>query len=753
MHDCGDAGRLAATLRALYENTRRSWDVVVLADGADRPTPAPMPHVGHVAVPAPGGAPAAFNQLIGRAAQIYIFLEAGARPAPGWLELLVAALDGDPANGLAGPSTNLCWNEQEAAVDCVTADLRVQAGALLDRYGPTWRSMAPLYSLSDFCLAVRAEVVAAVGAADTAYGRGPCWEMDYAARARRAGFDSVWARAAFVHREPFTAARRAAERDLFEASKRLYQDRLCGRRRGAGQPNALYHPHCMGERCADFAPANRIRIALPLDPPKAEIAAAAALPLISCIMPTQRRPSFVTRAIEYFQRQDYPERELVIVYHDEADLPGPIDSPGVTMVRSAAASIGGMRNAAVRAAQGEIIVHWDDDDWHGPRRLSRQAAPLLQGIAEISGLNDTLFLALGRYEYWEASPDLFARLFVENVHGGTLMFRRRLWERSGPYPEISLREDAELLMKSVRDGARLCRLPGREDYVYVRHGSNSWRFEEGRYLDRDGWRRVAQPDSLEPDSPFYLGLAGVRAGLPAAARRAELVSCIMPTRNRRAFVPRAIAQFLSQDHDNRELIVVDDGEDEIADLLPDLPSIRYHRAEGIHSIGAKRNLACEMARGTLIAHWDDDDWMAPQWLSSQVETLAASGADVCGLDRIYFYDPERRSAWRYVWDEDRPWVCGGTLLYARDYWLRTPFAEINVGEDSAFVWSAVSKTIAVNPRNQLYVGIIHDRNTSPKVTTQRRWHEIRPNFVESLMGIPAGSDQGEAVRVAAGRRT
>jgi glycosyltransferase involved in cell wall biosynthesis len=34
--------------------------------------------------------------------------------------------------------------------------------------------------------------------------------------------------------------------------------------------------------------------------------------LVTCIMPTADRCRFVPAAIEYFRRQDYPERELVI---------------------------------------------------------------------------------------------------------------------------------------------------------------------------------------------------------------------------------------------------------------------------------------------------------------------------------------------------------------------------------------------------------------------------------------------------------
>jgi glycosyltransferase involved in cell wall biosynthesis len=74
-----------------------------------------------------------------------------------------------------------------------------------------------------------------------------------------------------------------------------------------------------------------------------------------------------------------------------------------------------------------------------------------------------------------------------------------------------------------------------------------------------------------------------------------LVSCIVPTADRRVFVPRAIQCFLQQDYVSRKLIVVDDGTDVVAHLIPLGPRLRFARLEGKHTIGAKRNLSCQQA--------------------------------------------------------------------------------------------------------------------------------------------------------------
>jgi glycosyltransferase involved in cell wall biosynthesis len=466
-------------------------------------------------------------------------------------------------------------------------------------------------------------------------------------------------------------------------------------------------------------------------PGLADAKSVAGPPLVSCVMPTRGRPKFVAQSIRYFQRQDYPNRELVIVYDDESDLPDGIDEPDIRTVRRTQASLGDKRDEGLRAARGEIIAHWDDDDWYAPQRLSAQVTPIAEGVADITGLSDTLFMVLPAGEFWSVSRALYARLFVEAVAGGTLVFRRDVWRHSGPYPAISLREDAEFLLKAIRDGARLYRLPGHDLHIYVRHGHNTWRFQEGRYLDPTSWTRASEPECLAPDRAFYLALAP-RTAVTAAAGP-PLVSCIMPTANRRAFVARAIERFLSQDYPARELIVIDDGDDGVADLVPRQATVRYVRLDRRATIGSKRNLACELARGELIAHWDDDDWMASGWISSQIRTLTEQSADLCGLDKVFFYAPETRQGWRYEYDGQPPWVCGGTLCYTRELWRRRPFADINVGEDNCFVWSTQPKRIAINQRCDFYVATVHRHNSSPKLTTGRRWHSIPASQLERLM--------------------
>lgn len=225
---------------------------------------------------------------------------------------------------------------------------------------------------------------------------------------------------------------------------------------------------------------------------------------------------------------------------------------------------------------------------------------------------------------------------------------------------------------------------------------------------------------------------------------APLVSCIMPTHDRRAFVPLAIDYFLRQDYPLRELIVLDDGADPVADRLPPDPRIRYTRLEQEQgriayapalTLGAVRNLACAAAYGEVIVHWDDDDWAAPWRISYQVEQLLAARADICGLDRLLYYDVRTGDAWQYQYQGGYgPWVAGSTLCYTREFWRGNPFPDRAVGEDNGFVWSRRPKRIAVLQEHTFYVGIIHAANSCPKGTRHRWWQPRPPSDVQRLMG-------------------
>jgi glycosyltransferase involved in cell wall biosynthesis len=214
-----------------------------------------------------------------------------------------------------------------------------------------------------------------------------------------------------------------------------------------------------------------------------------------------------------------------------------------------------------------------------------------------------------------------------------------------------------------------------------------------------------------------------------------LVSCIMPTKNRREFAARAIDYFRRQDYPNRELVIVDDGDDRIADLARDDERIRYVPLDRRLTLGAKRNLACEHARGSLIVHWDDDDWHASHRLDYQVRTMRETGADVCGTDRLLFYDPGGDRGLEYVYPRGaRRWLAGGTLCYRREWWRTHRFDNVQVGEDGAFVAATRTARLVTLRDPTFYVATIHPGNTSPKHTSGSSWRPYPTDSLRQIVG-------------------
>jgi glycosyltransferase involved in cell wall biosynthesis len=684
--------QLHATLASVRRNTTANFKLILLPDGPDprmRQALRGLSDIPQYDSETPKGTAACFNRMAAvSAADVVVLLESGAQVGPNWLEHLLAALAADSRNGLAGPSTNSSWNEQGVYPQAGSSPKEIErtAAAAAAKFGSEVRTLEPLYSLAEFCYVVRREVIDAVGAADESYGLGPCWEMDYNIRAARTGWRGVWACGAYVHRAPFTARRRREEARNFEASKRRYQDKFCGGR--LSRTKTDYREHCRGDACPNFAPSSLIELkrsfavvaSQPQSAPAvpAEITSpitVAADPRVSCIMPTSNRRSFVPQAIRCFLRQDYANLELLVI--DDGPQSSRDCVPESERIRylrlDQKMTLGAKRNFACEQARGEIIIHWDDDDWYAPRRVSTQVSALTSAGADVCGSSQVSYYDPASGQAWEYR---YAAPGAAWVAGNTLAYRKSTWQRN-KFQNIQVGEDSRFVWNSPNKN--ICDLRDSRLCVAMVHSSNTSRKDtRGIYWHAQASENVQS--LLGDDLHFYRSPDAARASWP-------LVSCIMPTYNRRAFVPLALEYFLRQDYPNRELIIVDDGDDGIGDLTQNLPNVRYHRLRGRKSIGAKRNFACQQAQGEFIAHWDDDDWYSSDRLRYQMMPLIAGDADITGLENAYVLQLPGGDFWTtkprlheqlFVGN-----VHGGTLVYRKQLLadgLRYP--EINLAEDA-----------------------------------------------------------------------
>jgi glycosyltransferase involved in cell wall biosynthesis len=119
----------------------------------------------------------------------------------------------------------------------------------------------------------------------------------------------------------------------------------------------------------------------------------------------------------------------------------------------------------------------------------------------------------------------------------------------------------------------------------------------------------------------------------------ELVSVVIPTRNRRDRLERAIKSAEIQTWPNIEIIVVDDASsDGTQSFLQQLVSadarVQVVRNEVPRGGGAARNQGVATARGPYVAFLDDDDIWLPEKLAEQVALMRANpeaSAVSCGF--------------------------------------------------------------------------------------------------------------------------
>src|SRR4051812_26037602 len=159
-------------------------------------------------------------------------------------------------------------------------------------------------------------------------------------------------------------------------------------------------------------------------------------------MPTADRRAFVPAAVRAFLDPDYPALELIVV-DDGADPVGdlmPAD-PRVRYVRlPAQLAIGAKRNECVRQAGGDLLLHWDDDDWHAPTRVRRQVEALWAAGADVCGMRRLLFHdpragCTWLYEYPAGGPFWAV--------GGALLYTPGVWG-GGPFPRSGRRRGLAL---------------------------------------------------------------------------------------------------------------------------------------------------------------------------------------------------------------------------------------------------------------------------------------------------------------------
>jgi glycosyltransferase involved in cell wall biosynthesis len=269
--------------------------------------------------------------------------------------------------------------------------------------------------------------------------------------------------------------------------------------------------------------------------------------VISLIIPSGNRHVLLRRALEQAAWQTFDDEPIEVVVVDGGTRPfrprattweiqrEPSSGRAAVSVRyfriSEGTSIGTRRNFAAKQCRGEIICHWDDDDFYGHDYLETLVRWFRETPVDLGGMcqfyhYDFLLKRGWRTNLWDASGCGYGACFI---------YRKRLWQHVGGFQDIQRGEDDAFAKAFTAHGFKLNGLQRPDLYVYIRHTRNvSWSVDPIFHPD---WTRdartvigneigfyddlaelVHQPTELEAGPQFHLP-SNLRTFVPEKGRR------------------------------------------------------------------------------------------------------------------------------------------------------------------------------------------------------------------------------------------
>lgn len=177
------------------------------------------------------------------------------------------------------------------------------------------------------------------------------------------------------------------------------------------------------------------------------------------------------------------------------------------------------------------------------------------------------------------------------------------------------------------------------------------------------------------------------------------------------FAINSTKSFLKQTYDNKELIIINDGNYKIKDYIDD-DRIKEYILDEKYLLGELRNFSLDkVPSGGLWVQWDDDDWHHEDFIKLLHNHMFSNKLKVCTIKQQIRYSFKINSAWN-VWGDDNFGI-EGTIMAYKDDEIR--YQNLKKGEDSYFLLDYQEKYknsfgVFDNPP-YLYLRFIHDNNT------------------------------------------
>lgn len=207
----------------------------------------------------------------------------------------------------------------------------------------------------------------------------------------------------------------------------------------------------------------------------------------------------------------------------------------------------------------------------------------------------------------------------------------------------------------------------------------------------------------------------------------DKVFIIVPTYNRRSFLPILIHQFSYQTYpsDLLNMIILDDSDDSNSDLFENLDHniksrIIYIYIKSKKTIGAKRNILNNMAKeygAKYIACFDDDDYYPPNKISFAIERLKETNYLICGSSEIPIYYTHLNEIYiigPYYNKLFPGHASNGTLVYDVKYLDYHSYNDNDTKAEEKHFLNNFKIRLLQLPYENVILCISHNNNTIPK---------------------------------------
>jgi glycosyltransferase involved in cell wall biosynthesis len=184
-------------------------------------------------------------------------------------------------------------------------------------------------------------------------------------------------------------------------------------------------------------------------------------------------------------------------------------------------------------------------------------------------------------------------------------------------------------------------------------------------------------------------------------------------------MPLAKFCFLAQGYpeDKIEWVIVDDGKDQIKDIVSDLPNVKYILVDEPMTIGAKRNLAVENASHNVLVIMDDDDIYPNNSVLTRVSYMLAEPRKECAFSTtIPCYEIHEKKSFMNV----PPGVLGmadrvseATMCFTKSFWESKKFPDQQIAEGGAFIRGREEMCREISPQDVI-VSLCHKKTTSSR---------------------------------------